>query len=77
MISEFADEKTVIHTANNEGVIITQKFSEIFPQCFNPKYLQSEFKLVREDNTTEKEFLRKFEQILLQLVFALNLVFQV
>ena len=40
VISEFADENTVIHTANNEGVIITQKFSEIFPQSFNPKHLQ-------------------------------------
>jgi cytidine deaminase len=39
VIAEFADEKTVIHTANLKGALKTFTFPEIFPEAFTPKHL--------------------------------------
>jgi cytidine deaminase len=39
VIAEFADEKTVIHTANLKGTLKTFTFPEIFPEAFTPKHL--------------------------------------
>lgn len=39
VIAEFANEQTLIHTANLQGKIKTFKFPEIFPEAFTPKHL--------------------------------------
>lgn len=39
VIAEFADEKTLIHTANLTGTMKTFTFPEIFPEAFTPKHL--------------------------------------
>ncbi|UOF01669.1 cytidine deaminase [Bdellovibrio reynosensis] len=39
VIAEFANEQTVIHTANLEGKIKSFQFPEIFPEAFTPKHL--------------------------------------
>lgn len=39
VIAEFANEQTVIHTANLEGKIKSFAFPEIFPEAFTPKHL--------------------------------------
>lgn len=40
VIAEFANESTLIHTANLQGKIKTFQFSEIFPEAFTPKHLE-------------------------------------
>lgn len=39
VIAEFANEQTLIHTANLQGKIKTFQFPEIFPEAFTPKHL--------------------------------------
>lgn len=39
VIAEFANEQTVIHTANLQGKMKSFKFPEIFPEAFTPKHL--------------------------------------
>ncbi|XGC79679.1 cytidine deaminase [Bdellovibrio bacteriovorus] len=39
VIAEFANEQTVIHTANLQGKIKSFQFPEIFPEAFTPKHL--------------------------------------
>jgi cytidine deaminase len=39
IIAEFANEETLIHTANLNGKIKTFKFLEIFPEAFTPSNL--------------------------------------
>lgn len=39
VIAEFANEQTLIHTANLQGKLKTFKFPEIFPEAFTPKHL--------------------------------------
>lgn len=39
VIAEFANEQTVIHTANLQGKIKSFAFPEIFPEAFTPKHL--------------------------------------
>ncbi|WII73772.1 cytidine deaminase [Bdellovibrio sp. 22V] len=39
VIAEFANEQTVIHTANLQGKMKTFAFPEIFPEAFTPKHL--------------------------------------
>ncbi|MGZ3782457.1 MAG: cytidine deaminase, partial [Pseudobdellovibrionaceae bacterium] len=39
VIAEFATAKTIIHTANLQGKIISFKFPEIFPEAFTPEHL--------------------------------------
>lgn len=40
VIAEFATDKTLIHTANLQGKIISFQFPEIFPEAFTPKHLE-------------------------------------
>lgn len=39
VIAEFANEQTIIHTANLQGKMKSFKFPEIFPEAFTPKHL--------------------------------------
>ncbi|KHD88208.1 MAG: cytidine deaminase [Bdellovibrio sp. ArHS] len=39
VIAEFANEQTVIHTANLQGKMKSFSFPEIFPEAFTPKHL--------------------------------------
>ncbi|WP_295905973.1 cytidine deaminase [uncultured Bdellovibrio sp.] len=39
VIAEFANEQTVIHTANLQGKMKSFQFPEIFPEAFTPKHL--------------------------------------
>lgn len=39
VIAEFANEQTLIHTANLQGRIKSFHFPEIFPEAFTPKHL--------------------------------------
>jgi cytidine deaminase, homotetrameric len=40
VIAEFANEQTLIHTANLQGKIKTFAFPEIFPEAFTPTHLE-------------------------------------
>lgn len=40
VIAEFADENTVIHTANLQNKMKSFSFPEIFPEAFTPKHLE-------------------------------------
>lgn len=40
VIAEFADEQTLIHTANLQKKMKTFKFPEIFPEAFTPQHLE-------------------------------------
>lgn len=40
VIAEFANEKTLVHTANLHKTIKTFKFTEIFPESFNPTQIE-------------------------------------
>ncbi|MNS59058.1 Cytidine deaminase [compost metagenome] len=40
VIAEFANEATLIHTANLQGKIKTFGFAEIFPEAFTPLHLE-------------------------------------
>lgn len=39
VIAEFADEQTLVHTANLQKKMKTFKFTEIFPEAFTPQHL--------------------------------------
>ena len=39
VIAEFAKPSTVIHAMNPDGAIVSQKFSELFPNAFTPEHL--------------------------------------
>lgn len=39
VIAEFANEHTIIHTANLQGKVKSFQFPEIFPEAFTPKHL--------------------------------------
>ena len=40
VIAEFADEKTMVHIGNLKGIQKSLKFSELFPESFNPVHLK-------------------------------------
>lgn len=40
VLSEFANNKTVVHTAGLKGIQKTFKFSELLPEAFHPEFLK-------------------------------------